>query len=89
MVATLQELQAIGERCGIAFDSQRALRSNRAGKQPFEIEGRATPEQLCQFVAEIERSERLMVIENGSVMPSSESHVAFELGLATYHGEAR
>jgi hypothetical protein len=85
VVATLQVLQRLGDDAGVWFDSQDVEKSEQPGKQPYMVTGRATPHQLCAFIAGIESSNRLIIIEQGRVTPASEKLVAFELGLATYH----
>lgn len=89
VVTTLQVLQEVGDAAGVSFDSQKATRSSNEGKQPFTIAGRGTPEQVCAFVAGIERHEHLMIVETGRVLPASDTQIAFEFGVATYHGGAR
>ena len=89
VVATLQILQQLGDEAGVVFDSQQALRATSAGKQTFSVTGHGTPEQVCAFVAGIEQHDRLMVVETGRVLPASEATIAFELGVATYHGGER
>jgi hypothetical protein len=90
VVQTLQQLQVIGDEVGLTFDTQKAVRSAEAGKQPFLLSGHATAGQVAAFVAAVERSQRLMVLETGRVTPAGGDQVAFEFGLATYHqGEQR
>ncbi|MCK5942758.1 MAG: hypothetical protein KAI24_12350 [Planctomycetes bacterium] len=85
VVVTLQHLQAIGDRVGVAFEAQRAIKAADQGKQSFLVSGHGTPQQVTRFVAEIERHDRLMIIETGKVQPAGGPLVAFEFGLATYH----
>jgi hypothetical protein len=90
VAATMQVLQGLGDAAGIAFDNITAAQSNTAGKQSFSIMGHGLPQQVCSFVAAIEQSPRLLVIETGRCMPGGGDQLAFELGLATYHqGGAR
>jgi len=89
VVGTLQALQQLGDDAGITFDSQTATRAANEGKQPFRIVGHGTPEQVCTFVAGVEEHDRLMIVETGRLMAGGEGEVAFEFGVATYHGGGR
>jgi dienelactone hydrolase len=85
VAATMQVIQGLGDAAGVAFDNITAAQSNTAGKQSFSIMGHGLPQQVCSFVAAIEQSPRLLVIETGRCMPGGGDQLAFELGLATYH----
>lgn len=81
----LELIQARGDAAGIVFSNLKAAQSSTAGKQSFQIAGYGTPDQLCHFVADIEKQERLILVESGKVVPGTESEIRFELGMATYH----
>jgi len=83
-VETLRYLQEVADSHNIQFDLQQALRSPQAGKQTFVLKGRTSPESFARFVIALEQGERLVVIENGRVLPSAGTVIAFELGVATY-----
>lgn len=85
VVPTLQRLQQLGDEAGVLLDSQKALRSTSVGKQSFALLGRGSPTQVCAFAAAIEQDPRLMVVETGRLLPSSDEYIAFEFGVATYH----
>lgn len=87
VVATLQQLQVMGDAFGVTFDKQTVVRSADHGKQSFVLAGHATPLQLARFVSAVELSPRLMILETGRVAPAGGDQVAFEFGMATYHGE--
>lgn len=87
VVTTLQQLQVIGDELGVTFDVQKAVRSAEKGKQSFQLNGHATSAQVAGFVAALERSERLMILETGRLLPAGGDQITFELGLATYHTE--
>lgn len=86
VTGTMQVIQALGDATGITFGTVKASQSNTAGKQSFQITGRGSPAQVCAFLVGIEKSPRLIVIENGRASPGGQASVAFELGLATFHG---
>lgn len=85
VAGTLRALQTIGDDAGVTVLSSKASQSTTIGRQSFVITGRGTPEQLCAFLAGIEQSERLMVIEGGKVTPGTETEINFEMGLSTHH----
>jgi len=87
VVATLQQLQAMGDELGVVFETQKAVPSADPDKQPFLLRGRGTAQQVARFVAAVERSPRLMILETGRMTPAGGDQIAFEFGLATYHGE--
>ncbi len=88
VASTMQVIQTLGDAAGITFDSVKAAQSNTVGKQSFQIAGRGSPEQVCDFVTRIEQDARLVVVEGGRLLPGGERRLAFELGLATYHAGA-
>lgn len=85
VAGTLRALQTIGDEVGITLVSLKAAQSTTVGRQTFVLSGRGTPDQLCAFVAGIEQSERLVVVEGGKVAPGSDQEVNFEMGLSTHH----
>jgi hypothetical protein len=85
VVATMQELQRLGDEAGVVFDGQKAMRSADGGKQSFLIAGHGKPSDVCGFVAAVEQTDRLMIVETGRLLPGGGDQVAFELGVATYH----
>lgn len=88
---TLQLIQGLGDDAGVELTRLEAKKSTTDGKQTFQITGSAAPAKVCEFVASIEQSERLVVVETGRILPGTEAAVIFDLGLATYHatrGEA-
>ena len=85
VAGTLQVIQSVGDAAGITVQSAKASQSSTAGRQSFQITGRGRPDQVCAFVAGIERHVRLIVVENGRLLPGTAEEVNFELGLATYH----
>ena len=89
VVGTLQRVQGLGDATGVAFDSLRALRATTPGRQPFVVVGRGAPADVCTFLAGLEAAEPLLVIENGRVLPADAGRIAFELGISTFHEEAR
>ncbi|HEB54618.1 MAG TPA: hypothetical protein ENI87_15320 [bacterium] len=84
VVGTLRDLNRLGSDAGITIDSQQALKTSDKGKQSYVVSGRGRPTQVCRFLAAIEKSERLLVVETGRVVPADAGEVAFEVGLATY-----
>lgn len=86
VVETLQALQVLDEAAGVTIDSLKALVSDDRGKQSFQLIGRGTPDAVCTLLRRIEGAPRLMIVESGKFAPFSEREVAFELGVATYHG---
>jgi hypothetical protein len=85
VTGTMQMLQVAGDAAGISVDGVKATQSNTPGKQSFQLAGRGSPEQVCEFLSAIEQNSRLVVIESGRILPASDVQIAFELGLATYH----
>ena len=90
VAGTLRAIQTVSDQVGVTLATAKASPSNTPGRQTFVITGRGTPEQVCSFVAGIEQHERLIVIENGKVLPGTADEMNFELGLSTHHtGGAR
>lgn len=85
VAGTLRAIQTVSDQVGVTLTTAKAAPSNTPGRQTFVITGRGKPEQVCSFVAGIEQHERLIVIENGKVMPGTADEVSFELGLSTHH----
>lgn len=85
VAGTMQVLQSVGDATHVVFDRVKASQSSTAGKQSFQILGRGSAVEVCEFLAAIEQHERLIVIESGRLTPSGEEAIAFDLGLATYH----
>lgn len=85
VAATLQRVNDLGVDAHVVFDVIKASASNTAGKQAFQVAGRGTPQRVCEFLASIERSDRLMIVESGRFLPGDEDEVAFEFAIATYH----
>lgn len=85
VAGTLRAIQTVSDQVGVTLTTAKASPSNTPGRQTFVITGRGTPEQVCSFVAGIEQHERLIVIENGKVMPGTADEMNFELGLSTHH----
>lgn len=85
VAATLQCVNELGAEKHVVFDVIKASASNTTGKQAFQVAGRGVPQRVCEFLASIERSERLMIVESGRFLPGDEGEVAFELAIATYH----
>lgn len=85
IVATLQAIQEYGDSTGVLFDNQEADPPMEVGRQRFTVTGRGTPAQVCAFVAALEQSERLIVVERGRLVPSTDFNVAFEIGLVTFY----
>lgn len=85
VAATLQRVNELGVDARATFDVIKASASNTPGKQAFQVAGRGTPQSVCEFLAAVERNERLMIVETGRFTPGDEKEVAFELAIATYH----
>jgi hypothetical protein len=85
VAATMEILNALGVEASLTFDVIKASTSNVVGKQSFQLAGHGTPQQVCAFLAAIEKHERLIVVESGRMQPGIAAEVAFDLGLATYH----
>lgn len=86
VVITMQKVQSLADAAGISIDGLKAIRSAESGKQSFALSGHGQPRVVCDFLAAIEVDDRLMIVETGRLLPAGEKNVAFELGLATYHG---
>ena len=78
-------VNALGIEARVTFDAIKASTSNVAGKQSFQLSGHGTPQQVCEFLAAIEKHDRLIIVESGRLTPGGGELVAFDLGLATYH----
>lgn len=85
VAATLQRVNDLGVDAHVVFDVIKASASNTTGKQVFQVAGRGAPPRVCELLAAIEKSERLMIVESGRFLPGDEGEVAFELSIATYH----
>jgi len=85
VAGTLRALQNLGDEIGITLVSAKASPSTTPCRQSFVVTGRGTPTQLCAFVARIEQSERLMIVEGGKVSPGTDTEINFEMGLSTHH----
>lgn len=85
VVATMQELQQLGDANGVTFDGLKAMRSADRGRQSFAVTGHAPPHNVCALIAAIEQDDRLMIIETGRLLPAGGEHIAFEFGVATYY----
>lgn len=85
IAGTLRILQSLGDQSTVTLASVKAMPSTTPGRQSFSITGRASPTQLCAFLAGIEHHERLMVIEAGRVSPGTGDEVRFEVALSTHH----
>ena len=68
----------------MTFDSAKASPSATRGKQTFVVSGNGLPEQVCAFAAALEKSERLMIVENGRLSPATGDKISFEFGIATF-----
>ena len=80
-----RRVNELGVDARITFDVIKASASNTPGKQAFQVAGRGAPQNVCEFLAAVERNERLMIVESGRFTPGDEKEVAFELAIATYH----
>lgn len=90
VAATLQRINELGVDAKVVFDVIKASASNTPGKQAFQVAGRGAPLRVCEFLAAVERNDRLMIVESGRFQPGDDQEVAFELAIATYHrGGAR
>jgi len=85
VAATMQMLQQLGDRNGIAVEDLKVLPANLRGKQLFLLTGRGKPGAVCAFLAAAEANLRLIVVENGRVMPGGDDEICFEFGVATWH----
>lgn len=85
VVETLQALRALADGAGVTIDEQHALGASEPGKQPFTVAGRGAPQAVCRFLAAIESSARLTIVESARFAAGDEQHLAFTIGLATYH----
>lgn len=85
VAGTLRMVNSLAESASLEFGSVKATTSTQPGKQTYLVTGLGAPERLCQFLANLETGERLVVVESGRITPSSAVEIAFELVLATYH----
>lgn len=85
VAANMQLLQQLGDRAGIVVEDLKVLPSSTRGRQTFLLTGRGRPGPTAAFLAAAERNARLVVVENGRVMPGGDDEVYFELGIATWH----
>lgn len=85
VVETMQALQQLGDAAGVTFEEHKALNSADRGRQTFSVSGYGAPAAVCAFLAAIERSKRLMIVETGHVTPGGGGQLAFTFGVATYH----
>ncbi|MEQ1633791.1 MAG: hypothetical protein ABL997_15530 [Planctomycetota bacterium] len=85
VAGTLQLVQTIADACELQLGSVKAAQSATAGKQSYQISGIGTPDEVCRFLSGLEEHQRLVIVESGRVAPGTETEIAFELGLATYH----
>lgn len=85
VAGTMQVVQSIGDVAKVTFDDIKAVATNTIGKQPFSVVVRGTARQVTTFLAAIEQSSRLLVIENGRFLAGGDDGVVAELGIATYH----
>jgi hypothetical protein len=85
VAATMQVLQELGDRAGIAVEDLRVLPSNLRGKNLYLLTGRGKPGPVCAFLAAAEAHLRLIVVENGRVIPAGDDQIGFEFGVATWH----
>ncbi len=89
IAGTMHALESVAQDVGVDLISIRSPTSSENGLQLFDVTGRGAPEQICSWFAEVENHERLVVVESGSVGPSIEGSVAFEVRLATHHEGGR
>ena len=85
IVGSLQVIQRLGDDAGVTFERQQAEPQSEIGRQRFTVEGRGRPDQVCAFVAGVEQCERLLVVENGRLMPADDFELKFEIVLVTFY----
>jgi hypothetical protein len=85
VAANMQLLQQLGDRSGVVVEDLKVMPSNTRGRQTFLLTGRGRPGPTCAFLAAAEGNARLVVVENGRVMPGGDDEIYFELGIATWH----
>ncbi len=84
--ATLQELQKMADDNGVKLDGMSASDSATPGRQTFAVTGTGEPAAVCGFLAAIEQTRRLIVVESGAVMPGDNVQtLAFDFGISTWH----
>lgn len=81
----LRELESFGVAAGVRMAGVQALATTAPGCQSFNLVGSATPESLCNLLAAIEGSARLMVVEQGTITAARDEQVDFEVRLSTFH----
>ncbi len=74
----------LGDNTGVMFASAKASPSSTKGKQSYLVTGTGLPEQVCAFAAAVETSDRLLVIENGRLLPAVGDKIGFEFGISTF-----
>lgn len=84
VAGTLGLLQTLGDNTGVMFGSAKASPSSTKGKQSYLVTGTGLPEQVCAFAAAIETCDRLLVIENGRLLPAASDKIGFEFGISTF-----
>lgn len=80
----VQTIQDAAEDAGVVLDQVAAAAAAESGKQSVRVIGRGRPNAVCTFLADLEQSERLLVVESGRIEPASPGAIGFELGVAAY-----
>jgi hypothetical protein len=88
VAGTMQWLQTSADRAGITIEQMKAVPTAVAGKQSFAVAGHGAPQQVCAWLAALERHERVLVVESGRVGASGTDRIAIELGIAAWHAGA-
>ncbi len=85
VTGTMQLLEGLCDAAAVSVDALKAMPSNTAGKQPFQVVVRGTPQQVCVLLATIEQHERMLVIESGRVIPGGDEVLSIEFAVSAWH----